>query len=261
MRESSLLAALDHFVPDSAGGTGLALPAEPNPMTSLTSCTPRRSMRLFAVMAMVASSATTADAQGPTVPADPRPASAESKPVDAATRLAASVAGFTSAAASRVSAERPKPFAAWSVSAQAFRDSILVSVARTAVGTRYVRGGQSFDGGFDCSGLVRYVMTALDVAVPRTAAEQGATGLAVGRDTTRLRPGDLLTFGKGPRDVSHVGIYIGHGRFVHASSAAGQVIESDIGRTSSPLIKIWRGARRLLSSADVEAEASTTGGS
>ena len=140
----------------------------------------------------------------------------------------------------------------WSGSAHSFRDSILISIARTAVGTRYVRGGQSFERGFDCSGLVRYIMTALRVPVPRTAAEQAGVGVALGRDTTRLRPGDLLTFGKGARGVSHVGIYLGNGRFVHASSAAGRVIESDIQRPHSPLVKAWRGARRVLSDAGGE---------
>jgi len=148
-----------------------------------------------------------------------------------------------------------KPFAVWSESAHALRDSLLVSVVRTAVGTRYVLGGESFDGGFDCSGLVRYVMTALHVAVPRTAAEQADVGVALGRDTTQLRPGDLLTFGKGTRDISHVGIYVGHGRFVHASSVAGQVIESDIQRPSSRLVKPWRGTRRVLSDADADSTA------
>lgn len=228
-------------------------------MTTPSPFPPRRLARLLAILAVVASFPPMVGAQGPAQPSDPKPAAEEARPADAATRLAASVARFTATAVPKVSGDRPKPFAAWSLSAQAFRDSILVSVARTAVGTRYVRGGQSFDGGFDCSGLVRYIMTALDVAVPRTAAEQATTGLALGRDTTRLRPGDLLTFGKGPRDVSHVGIYVGHGRFVHASSIAGQVIESDIDRAPSPLIKVWRGARRLLS--DAEADSSGTGGS
>jgi cell wall-associated NlpC family hydrolase len=220
-------------------------------MTSPTLPHSRRFALLLAMLAVAASSPT-ASAQGPAAPADPRP-EADARSLDPAARLASSVARFT---APRAVAERPKPFRAWSVSAQAFRDSILVSVARTAVGTRYVRGGQSFDGGFDCSGLVRYIMTALDVAVPRTAAEQAATGIALGRDTTQLRPGDLLTFGRNTRDVSHVGVYIGNGRYVHASSVAGRVIESDIDRAPSPLIKIWRGARRLLTSADSTSTAS-----
>lgn len=139
----------------------------------------------------------------------------------------------------------PKPFAAWSNSVHAFRDS-LVTIARAQVGTRYVRGGQSPERGFDCSGLIRYVMAGLHISVPRTAAEQATSGFAVVRDTARLRPGDLLTFGKGNRGVSHIGIYVGNGRYVHASSVAGRVIESDIERPRSPLIKRWRGVRRVV---------------
>ena len=138
-----------------------------------------------------------------------------------------------------------KPFAAMSASVHSFRDS-LVSVARAQVGTRYIRGGQSPERGFDCSGLVRYVMAALQVNMPRTARQQATSGLAVVRDTNRLRPGDLLTFGKGRRGVSHIGIYVGNGRFVHASSKAGRVIESDIDRTASPLVRAWRGVRRVV---------------
>ena len=141
--------------------------------------------------------------------------------------------------------DAPKPFTAWSNSVHAFRDS-LVTIARAQVGTRYVRGGQSPDHGFDCSGLIRYVMAGLHVHVPRTAAEQATSGLAVTPDTSRLRPGDLLTFGKGNRGVSHIGIYVGNGRYVHASSVAGRVIESDIERPKSPLIKKWRGVRRVV---------------
>jgi cell wall-associated NlpC family hydrolase len=89
----------------------------------------------------------------------------------------------------------------------------------------------------------------LHVSVPRTAAQQAATGLSLQRDTTRLRPGDLLTFGRSPRSVTHIGIYLGNGRFVHASSVAGQVIESPIDRPHSSLIKPWRGTRRVLSDA------------
>jgi cell wall-associated NlpC family hydrolase len=70
----------------------------------------------------------------------------------------------------------------------------------------------------------------------------------VPKDTTRLRPGDLLTFGRGNR-VTHIGIYVGNGRYVHASPTAGRVIETSLERTASPLVKIWRGGRRLLADA------------
>ena len=148
----------------------------------------------------------------------------------------------------QVRTEKPdaaKPFAAMSASVHSLRDS-LVAIARAQVGTRYILGGQSPERGFDCSGLVRYVMGAMKVRMPRTARQQATSGLAVRRDQTRLRPGDLLTFGTGRRGISHIGIYIGGGRYVHASSGEGRVIESDIGRNSSSLVRAWRGVRRVV---------------
>jgi cell wall-associated NlpC family hydrolase len=141
----------------------------------------------------------------------------------------------------------PKPFAKFSASMESLRDSIIVSVVRNQLGTRYVLGGTSPKSGFDCSGLVKYVMAALQVSLPRTAAQQARVGLALGRDSTRLRPGDLLTFGR-TRDgtVSHIGIYIGNGRYVHASSKAGRVIESPLDRPASPLIRKWHGSQRVV---------------
>lgn len=142
--------------------------------------------------------------------------------------------------------EAPKPFTAWSNSVHSMRDS-LVAAARAQIGTPYVHGGDKPESGFDCSGLVRYVMAGLHIDLPRTAALQARSGLAVKRDEGRLRPGDLLTFGKGTR-ASHIGIYVGNGRYVHASSAAGRVIESELDRPKSPLIKSWRGVRRVVAS-------------
>jgi cell wall-associated NlpC family hydrolase len=140
-----------------------------------------------------------------------------------------------------------KPFAAFSASAQSLRDSV-VAIARSQVGTKYRRGGATPKKGFDCSGLIKYIMTALNLEVPRTAKQQSVVGLAIARDTSRLLPGDLVTFGKGTRgSVSHIGIYVGDGRFVHASSVAGRVVESKIDRPASSLVKIWKGARRMFS--------------
>ena len=137
-----------------------------------------------------------------------------------------------------------KPFAAFSASAESIRDS-LVALARAQIGTKYVRGGTSPEHGFDCSGLVHYVMAAMKVRMPRTARLQAATGVAVVRDPTRLRPGDLLTFGKGKSGASHIAIYVGNGHYVHASSGSGRVIESDLSRSSS-LVRAWRGVRRIV---------------
>lgn len=162
------------------------------------------------------------------------------------------IAAMLFVAPSLSSAQGPavKPFEAYNASAQALRDSIVRTV-RAQIGTRYKRGGQTPERGFDCSGLVRYVMAALSLDVPRTARQQARVGLAVSRDTSRLLPGDLLTFAKTKKSpVSHVGIYVGDGMFVHASSLAGRVIETPVDRPASPLIKAWRGARRLLTPDD-----------
>ena len=138
------------------------------------------------------------------------------------------------------------PFAAFNASARTLRDS-LVALARAQVGRRYRLGGTTPERGFDCSGLVKYVMNALGTEVPRTALEQSRRGEEVARDTSRLRPGDLLTFGNGKR-ITHIGIYVGDGRFVHASSVAGRVVESPVNRPRAPLIKPWRGVRRVIAS-------------
>jgi len=134
----------------------------------------------------------------------------------------------------------------WSTSTHALRDSIVVSLARTTVGSPYAPGGASLDRGFDCSGLVRHIMTALNVDVPRTSSQQAILGAPVARDTSALRPGDVLAFSLAKRGVSHVGVYIGDGRYVHASSVAGRVIESRLDRPRASLVKDWRGARRVL---------------
>ena len=141
----------------------------------------------------------------------------------------------------------PRPFAALSNTAMSMRDSVVV-LARQQIGTKYRFGGTTPKGGFDCSGFVRYVLAALQISLPRTAQQQAGVGSNVPKDTTSLKPGDLLTFGKGNK-VTHIGIYVGDGRYVHASPKAGRVIETSLERTTSPLVKIWRGGRRLLADA------------
>jgi cell wall-associated NlpC family hydrolase len=149
-------------------------------------------------------------------------------------------------------ARDPRPFASLSNTAMSMRDSVVV-LARAQIGTRYRFGGTTPKGGFDCSGFVRYVLGALQIALPRTAQQQAAVGDGVPKDTTSLRPGDLLTFGRGSK-VTHIGIYVGEGRYVHASPKAGRVIETSLARSTSPLVKIWRGGRRLLADATDSAE-------
>lgn len=90
------------------------------------------------------------------------------------------------------------------------------------VGTPYRYGGNTPESGFDCSGLVNYVFRdMLDVRLPRTSRELAVMqGPRIAPD--RLAPADLVFFGSGG-EVSHVGIYVGEGRFVHAPSTGGTV--------------------------------------
>ena len=90
------------------------------------------------------------------------------------------------------------------------------------VGTPYRYGGNTPEGGFDCSGLVNYVYRdMLDLRLPRTSRALAAfQGPRIAED--RLVAADLVFFG-GDGGVSHVGIYVGEGRFVHAPSTGGTV--------------------------------------
>ncbi|HET7585340.1 MAG TPA: C40 family peptidase [Gemmatimonadaceae bacterium] len=173
--------------------------------------------------------------------------------VPATTAAQRPIVPIVAAAASADSAQAgtAHSLAIFSASARAMRDS-LVALARAQLGRRYVYGGSSPERGFDCSGLLRYISNALHLELPRTAAQQAKAGVKVARDTTRLLPGDILTFGRGR--VSHVGIYIGNGRFIHASSAAGKVIESELDRPPAPRIKPWRGVRRLVTDSTLAAD-------
>jgi len=88
------------------------------------------------------------------------------------------------------------------------------------VGTPYRYGGNSPQGGFDCSGLIGYVYrTRAGLAPPRTVAQLAGFGEPVSRGD--LRTGDLVLFGSS--QPSHAGIYVGEGRFVHAPSTGGTV--------------------------------------
>lgn len=88
------------------------------------------------------------------------------------------------------------------------------------VGKPYRYGGKT-PSGFDCSGLVYYSYARAGVTVPRTTRSQLKAGIPVG--TQSLRVGDLVFFDQEGRKFSHVGIYIGNGRFVHAPSSGKRV--------------------------------------
>jgi len=89
------------------------------------------------------------------------------------------------------------------------------------MGTPYRYGGSDPREGFDCSGLVQYTHRQAGIAVPRTARAQYNASRPVSR--RQLRPGDLVFFRIDGRRISHVGIYLGDGRFIHAPSSGQKV--------------------------------------
>jgi cell wall-associated NlpC family hydrolase len=99
----------------------------------------------------------------------------------------------------------------------------LVGIAESLLGVPYQWGGSDPDG-VDCSGLVNYAYGRLGIPVPRTA-EQLYFG---GRKLRRVQPGDLLFYKTSPGRISHVGIYVGNGQMIHASTSRRRVIKADI---------------------------------
>jgi cell wall-associated NlpC family hydrolase len=107
------------------------------------------------------------------------------------------------------------------------RASLLVSSAMGLLGVPYSYGGNDVDSGLDCSGLVRLVYEqSLGKILPRRAAEQAAATEAI--DSSELKPGDLVFFNTMKRAFSHVGIYVGEGKFIHAPRSGAQVRIEDM---------------------------------
>ncbi len=107
--------------------------------------------------------------------------------------------------------------------------SEMVLTAMNFLGVPYRRGGSSTEAGFDCSGFTRHVFEmSLGLVLPRRAAEQAsAPGLfAIKRE--ELKPGDLVFFNTLKHAFSHVGIYIGEGRFIHSPRSGSEVRLEDM---------------------------------
>lgn len=117
----------------------------------------------------------------------------------------------------------------------------LVEAGFQLIGVKYRFSGGSEKTGFDCSGLVKNLFSRFDIDLPRSSREQYKQGEKVDRD--KLEIGDLVFFSSGGKTPTHVGIYVGDGKFLHAARRAGQVVVSDLN-------KIWYtmrylGARRI----------------
>lgn len=120
----------------------------------------------------------------------------------------------------------------------------IVRFAKTFVGTPYRYGGVSRNG-VDCSGLIIAVYREFNISMPRTSLDQSKVGKQVKR--SKIQPGDLVFFKTSRnRSVSHVGIYIGSGRFIHASTSARKVRIDEL--NDDYFRHRFRGARQIVKS-------------
>ena len=123
--------------------------------------------------------------------------------------------------------------------------SKVISYAKKLLGKPYVWGAQG-PNGFDCSGFTYYVFkNSAGITLPRTSSAQSRYGKAVSK--SNLKAGDLIFFDTvGPNNgaVTHVGLYIGNGQFIHAASGQGKVVINNL--NSSYYVKAYVNARRVL---------------
>jgi cell wall-associated NlpC family hydrolase len=120
--------------------------------------------------------------------------------------------------------------------------SELLLRALGLVGVQYQFGGQSPETGFDCSGLVQYLFSeVVGLVLPRRAQDMSRVGNSVGRD--ELSPGDLVFFDTLREPYSHVGIYLGDQRFIHAPSSGGRI--EIVTMTHRYWVRRYNGARRV----------------
>jgi len=122
------------------------------------------------------------------------------------------------------------------------RASRIVKAALHLRGTRYVWGGMSRRG-VDCSGLVGYAYRANGIRLPRTSRDMVRAGRRASR--SKLRPADILLFNTSGGGISHAALYVGRGRFIHASSSKGRVVLASLrgGYYRSRLVAVRRVVR------------------
>lgn len=124
----------------------------------------------------------------------------------------------------------------------------IIATAKDVMGRPYTFGGTGADGeGFDCSGLIQYAYGKHGVPLPRRSTDQAREGRKIDRELKRLAPADILTFSNRGGRVTHVGLYIGEGRFIHSATRGVQVstlsAEDPYGRW---WYKRWVGVRRIV---------------
>lgn len=99
-----------------------------------------------------------------------------------------------------------------------------IELAKRFLGLPYLWGGRS-SFGFDCSGFTQMLVRARGVNMPRDADQQAAWSGVIPVDRKDLQPGDLVFFGSSPKDITHTGMYVGDGEFIHDSTNGRPVVQ------------------------------------
>jgi len=123
----------------------------------------------------------------------------------------------------------------------------VVRTALDVLGTPYQWGGTASNG-FDCSGLIQYAYGQHGVRLPRISRDQARVGAEVTPVVEALQPGDILLFSASPGSgVTHVGMYVGEGKFIHSASSGVKISRLDRSDSDGAYwIPRWVGARRIL---------------
>ncbi|MFC4778927.1 C40 family peptidase [Paenibacillus sp. GCM10023252] len=128
----------------------------------------------------------------------------------------------------------------------AFADSKMDGIIKDVLGTPYKYGGTTTKG-FDCSGFTSYVFDKMGIDLPRSSKSQAGVGKKIAKSD--LIAGDLVFFETGGNGISHVGIYVGDGKFAHSSSSKGVTISK---LSESYYTNNYVTARRVMNTATFE---------
>jgi len=167
-------------------------------------------------------------------------ASASPDPVDGVSRYLIENGMLTPPAASDAPAPKAENALVGRIRDKA---SDMVLTAMNFLGVPYVRGGNSAERGFDCSGFTRHVFEmSVGLVLPRRVDEQATAKGLIKVKREELKPGDLVFFNTLKRTFSHVGIYVGDGKFIHSPRTGGEVRVEDM--RFAYWAKRFTGARR-----------------
>jgi cell wall-associated NlpC family hydrolase len=167
-------------------------------------------------------------------------ASASPDPIDGVSRYLIENGMLTGPASSEAAPPKPENALVGRIRDKA---SDMVLTAMNFLGVPYVRGGTSAERGFDCSGFTRHVFEmSVGLVLPRRVDEQATAKGLIKVKREELKPGDLVFFNTLKRTFSHVGIYVGDGKFIHSPRSGGEVRVEDM--RFAYWAKRFTGARR-----------------